>query len=297
LKIEVDILQRAIDYTEDHCWQYDIRKNNMLEDIKNSGLSQEEIDSLRVSDFEFRVVTDKAKQRDMINFITRHEWLGNISQFPTHWFGMYYKDILSGVIIMNMPNAFSKVIGEETKEVERLVSRGACISWSPKNLASAFLMKSVNWMVNNTQYRVFSAYSDPTAKELGSIYQACNWFYIGKNAGTTKRYINPYNGKLMSDRAFRARSFYKRYAKDLNIKWEKNWNTDHNIHWELMPEGVEKALKAKSKEVQANASFHVFPLKHKYICVLGRDKRETKALVKKFLDKTKVYDYPKIRGK
>ena len=40
-----------------------------------------------------------------------------------------------------------------------------------------------------------------------------------------------------------------------------------------------------------------FPSKHKYAFVLGRDKRETKALRKKFLELNKVYEYPKERGK
>lgn len=34
-------------------------------------------------------------------------------------------------------------------------------------------------------------------------------------------YDKPYNGKLMSDRQFRCRSFYKKYAQELGIKWQK----------------------------------------------------------------------------
>jgi hypothetical protein len=40
-----------------------------------------------------------------------------------------------------------------------------------------------------------------------------------------------------------------------------------------------------------------FPSKHKYAFVLGRDKRETKALRSKFLELNKTYPYPKERGK
>ena len=50
--------------------------------------------------------------------------LGTIGSYPTHWFTAYYKGILSGVIIMSMPNAFSKLLGEETKNIERLIARG-----------------------------------------------------------------------------------------------------------------------------------------------------------------------------
>ena len=40
-----------------------------------------------------------------------------------------------------------------------------------------------------------------------------------------------------------------------------------------------------------------FPSKHKYAFVLGKDKKETKQLRKKFLELNKIYQYPKERGK
>lgn len=160
----VDILGRMDTYDKDHCWQYDIRLNNQIRDLKESGLTLEETSKLRTTDFEYRFVTSKKERLKLTEFIRKHEWLGNLSQFTTHWFGAYYKGKLAGVILMNMPNAFSKVLGDDTKKIERLVSRGACISWSPKNLASNFLMWTIRYMVENTQYRVFSAYSDPQLK-------------------------------------------------------------------------------------------------------------------------------------
>ena len=195
-----------------------------------------------------------------------------------------------------MPNAFSKVLGENTKNLERLISRGACISWSPKNLASSFLMWSIKWMVANTQYRVFSAYSDPTAKELGTIYQACNFYYLGQKSGSTKRYINPYTGKIVSDRFFRQKTAYKKYAKELDIEWEKEWSHNTGVSWVNIPEKIEKILRDYSKQKQNNSKKITFPLKHKYIYVLGKDKKETKNLKKEFLKRNKIFAYPKIRG-
>lgn len=289
-------LDRLNNYDKDHCWQYDIRLQNYDKDIEDSGLTRLELDALRVSDFELKNITDKTEQRKMKEFIERHEWLGTISQFPTHWFGAYYKGQLAGVIIMNMPNAFSKILGEDTKFLERLISRGACISWSPKNLASSFLMWSINWMVQNTQYRLFTAYSDPTAKEIGTIYQACNFFYMGKKSGTTSRYINPYTGKMVSDRFFRQRTAYRKYAKELNIEWEKNWTTRTSMDWKNIPDDIEKQLRDFSKYKQSISERIEFPTKHKYACVLGCDKRETKKLRSLYLSRNKNYEYPKDRG-
>ena len=168
---DVDILKRASDYKELHCWQYDIRLKNLSNDIVASGLPIEEIGSLTVGDFEFRVISNKDEKDRAVESIKRHEWLGTITQYTTHWFGAYYKNILAGVTTMGVPNAFSKMLGDRTSELERLISRGACISWSPVGLASHFLMWCVRYMAKNTPYRLFTAYSDPTAREVGKIYQ------------------------------------------------------------------------------------------------------------------------------
>lgn len=293
----VDIHQeRYKSYADGQCWQYTIRQKNLDSDLLEANLSLEEASRLRVHDFTFREVTDKSERAEMIEFIKKHEWLGTITQYTTHWFGAYYKGKLAGVILMSMPNAFSKMLGDNTKDLERLISRGACVSWSPKNLASSLLMWSIRYMVENTDYRLFTAYSDPSAKELGTIYQACSFYYLGQKSGTTTRYINPYTGKIVSDRYFRQRSAYKRYAKELGIKWEKDWCSTTKMLWDNIPDDIEEKLRKMSKEKQATSQAVHYKPKHKYAFVLGKTKKETKELRAKFLSKVKTFDYPKVRG-
>jgi len=295
-KVTMD-LKRLNSYNKNHCWQYDIRLKNLDEDLKDCGLTKTTLNNLRVSDFEFRHITNLNDKANLKEFIERHEWLGNMSQYPTHWFGVYLKDknILAGAIIFNMPNAFSKLLGENTKNLERLISRGACISWSPKNLASSFIMWSIRWMVANTQYRLFTCYSDPTAREIGTIYQACNFYYLGQKSGTTRRYINPYTGKVVSDRFFRQRSAYKKYAKELGIEWNKIWTGPTGMNWDSVPDEIERKLREFSKFKQSTSESIEFPTKHKYAFVLGRDKRETRELRSRFKLRNKVFEYPKGR--
>jgi len=198
--------------------------------------------------------------------------------------------------LFSVPNSFSKLLGEGTDEVERLISRGACISWSPKNLASSFLMWCIKWMVKNTKYRLFVSYSDPMAKELGTIYQACNFYYLGQRKVKEYKYINPYTGKYVSDRFFRQKTAYKKYAKELGIEWGKDWNHKTGMNWENMPEGIEKILRDCSKRKQAESIKIEVPSKHKYALVLGRSKKETERLKREFLKLNKIYPYPKTRG-
>jgi len=291
-KMEID---RKDNYDKSHCWQYDIRLKNKQEDIINSGFSETYLKELRVSDFDFKLVENKQEKEKIIEFIIRHEWLGNISQYTTHWFACYHKDILAGALLFNMPNAFSKYLGENTKDLERLISRGACISWSPKNLASSFIMWAIDYMTKNTQYRIFTAYSDPMAKELGTIYQACGFYYMGESFGAKKRYINPYTGKIVSDRYFRQKTAYKKFAKDMGIEWCENWNHKTGMLWENVPNDIEEKLREYSKSMQKKSDVIEVPSKHKYAYIKGVDKRETKQLRAIFLDRNKVFDYPKER--
>lgn len=295
---DINLLEKIKEYDKPHCYQYQKRIDTLDEDKKAFGWDDAFISNIKLSDFEFSIIDSEESKREAIEFIKRYEWLGTIGSYPTHWFSAHYQGKLGGVIIMGMPNAFSKLLGDETKNIERLIARGASASWCPFNLGSKFLMWCIKWMVNNTQYRLFTCYSDPQAKEIGSIYQALNFYYLGQGSGTTVRCINPYNkDKIITDRAFRARSFYKRYAKDLGIEWQKNWNNDQSVLWDNIPDDIEKRLRDYSKYMYEKAEKITFPKKHKYAFVLGRTKGETKKLRKDFEERNRIYPYPKERGK
>ena len=67
--------------------------------------------------------------------------------------------------------------------------------------------------------------------------------------------------------------------------------------WDNVPDEIEKQLRDYSKEMYKKSEKITFPSKHKYAFVLGKDKKETKALRKKFESLNKIYPYPKERGK
>ena len=294
---DLRLLQRIQTYDKDWCYQYQKRLDTLAEDMREYNWTEEDIKNISLDDFKFSYIDTEVEKYRATKFIERYEWLGTVGSFPTHWFIATYKGILGGVIIMSMPNSFSKLLGEDTKNIERLIARGASASWCPFNLGSKFLMWAIKWMVNNTQYRLFTCYSDPQAKELGSIYQGLNFYYLGQKSGACVRCVNPYNpAVLISDRAFRARSMYKRYAKDLGITWQSNWNNDQSVLWDNIPDDVELKLREYSKKMYLNSKKIIFPNKHKYAFVLGRDKRETKELRKLFESLNDTYVYPKDRG-
>ena len=295
---DIQLLEKIQTYNEDWCYQYQKRLDTLEYDKDGFGWSDEYISNISLDDFEFSYIDNELDKLRATDFIKRYEWLGTVGAFPTHWFMATYKGIIGGVIIMAMPNSFSNLLGENTRKIERLISRGASASWCPFNLGSKFLMWAIRWMVKNTQYRLFTCYSDPQAKELGSIYQGLNFYYLGQKSGATVRCINPYNPNvLISDRAFRARSMYKHYAEDLGIAWQPNWSKDQKVLWENIPDDIEQKLREYSKEMYEKSEKIRFPNKHKYAFVLGRNKGETRELRKTFEELNKTYPYPKERGK
>jgi hypothetical protein len=301
-----EVYNRYKEYDKEYCWQYDIRQKNFFKDIADSKMSPEEIENLKVTNFEFEYIdkTDKESCQRVKRFIETHEYLGKLPNRPTHRFIARTKSRgeIGGVIIMAVPNTFSLLLGEDYKNREKLLSRGACISWAPKHLGSWLVMESVRWMAKNTDFCIFTAYSDPEAKELGTIYQACNWVYLGQGSGTITQYFDPEHPEYgwFSSRNFRHKSKYNRYARELGIKLKPEWWGKYTLKWVEMPEDVVISLKNAAKEYQARCIEREVASKHKYAYILGKDKRETKKLKKLFEARNPSLmglEYPKERGK
>ena len=246
-------------------------------------------------------VTNNEKCTEIRDFIKRHEWLGKMPTRPTHRFIATYKGKLAGAIVMSTPNSFSNLLGPKNRDLEKLISRGACISWSPKNLASALTMYSIRWMVKNTSFRFFTAYSDVEAKELGTIYQACNFTYLGQKSGAVYNYFdqeNPERG-WFSDRQFRKTSQIKRYAKELGFEWIKSWSLTDHILWKNIPAEIAQKVRIKSSQHKSQCIGRKLKPKHKYVYILGQTKTETNALKRLFEERNPHLlnrPYPKIRG-
>jgi len=162
-------------------------------------------------------------------------------------------------------------------------------------------------MVKNTRFRLFVAYSDVEAKELGTIYQACNFYYLGKKSGAKYQYKIE-SGKWVSDRYFRSRSVYKRLAKGNGIVWQNEWQEkkidkkgkeklSDNVLFKIMPENIANRIKWLSKSYMQSCEKREMQLKHKYAYVLGYDKPETRYLRKYFEEKNKIKNITKIKDK
>jgi hypothetical protein len=256
------------------CWQSKIRSQNLETDLAYAGLSLEQARSLQPKYFTLDYVSEHQPALDW--FIERNEWLGDTGNQISHRFTASYRGTLAGVVLIGGPNFPSSLLDVP----ERLIQRGACISWSPKGLASRLLMFAIRWTCQNSKYRLFSAYSDPSAGEVGTIYQACGFRYLGQSYGTRHLYRTP-QGEV-SDRYFRSRSSYRGYAESLGIAWEPAWDTGTRIAWELIPPDIENRLRTAERQYRQSCSSRPVPLKGKYALIVGRDRKETRRLNAEF---------------
>lgn len=100
--------------------------------------------------------------------------------FSEFAFGHFFGYECGGVVVLGHTTgsniAFTKKY--PTDKVIQL-QRGVNLWWTPKNSASFFITKVIKWLKQNTDYTLITATADEEAGEIGTIYQALNWKYLG----------------------------------------------------------------------------------------------------------------------
>ncbi|MGI4991623.1 hypothetical protein ACRXCV_03290 [Halobacteriovorax sp. GFR7] len=271
------------------CEQIVRRQMHFEDDLEKFGLTPLDIMNLNKDEFEFRHIplSDKIEVRKAKEFIKKYEYLRKLAQRNTHYFASYFKGEMVGVQVLSTPNMFSKILGEDTAKLEKVLSRGACNSISPPFLNSWQISKTIDWMSKNTESRLFYGYSDVYgAGERGIIYKASNFMYLGDNYGGKKAlfdHSNPDKG-IFSDREARKLAAYRRYANALGVSWDISWSESGRVNWGNIPDDVETDLRSSSRSYVASCEKIITPPKRKWLCIKGADRRETKSLLKRFYE-------------
>lgn len=240
----------------DICWQK-LQRDKLIEEDKSLGFPQD----TKASDWTLaqEKITKKHRQ-----FIQRYEWLGTIGFGVRYVFTARFNGVLGGVVMIAEPNGY-----QFDKKLEALIQRGACASLTPKNLGSRLVMFACRWMIKYTNKRIFVAYSDPEAGEVGTIYQACNFDYLGQKFGSSYNYKLP-NGKLVTERYFTRTSSMKKWAKELNIEWKEEWTKPNGFQKiESIPLDVRQLLNSHAKSKILDLPKVKKEFKGKYVLVLN----------------------------
>lgn len=134
--------------------------------------------------------------------ILKYEWLGTMAPTGLH-FGIFFGLYCGGVTCISTGAGSGGTnihtpFGVERNEIATL-ARGACVHWAPPGTNS----KLVSWTTrlarsSDSRLKLLIAYADTDAGEIGTIYQACNWHYIGKGS-QTRQWVSP-EGRVMDQK-------------------------------------------------------------------------------------------------
>jgi hypothetical protein len=101
--------------------------------------------------------------------------------------------------------------------------RGACTHLAPKNAASFLIRSACRLAYKDFGWCIFYAYADAEAGEIGNVYQASNWRYIGQGVGRSPGRLREEwilsDGKQVSNRYLRHRGL--KIADALALGWKR----------------------------------------------------------------------------
>jgi site-specific DNA-methyltransferase (adenine-specific) len=230
--------------------------------------------------------------------IMQYEWLGNMGS-AKYFIGLFFKhpvtsaEYLGGVACFGITGG-SKVNqsicgAQHAKQVITLV-RGACVHWAHPHAASYLVNRACDLMVGRG-YNIFIAYSDVKAGEIGTVYQASGWTYVGLTGTPT---IIVRNDREIDSRIIgcmtRDRSGRGKTLEEINA-WADRMRAEGRI---VKGHGLDQYVEtmtrreAKARLIADGAVFKRGTPKHRYIHFAG-DKRTVRELRKALQLQEKPY--------
>lgn len=180
---------------------------------------------------------------------------------------------LIGCLIYGFPvgaKASTSVCEGLTKDNILELTRLYCDDGYGSNIESFAMGQSFKWFRQNDKaIKVLLSYADNGQEHLGGIYQATNWIYQGLNTDIA---LMPNYGISLSNEPFKwihSRSVFNNWGSG---------NLEH-LRREIGKDGYSKFWRREE------------PPKHRYVQIIGADKKEKKELTKRL--KHAIMPYPK----
>jgi hypothetical protein len=138
--------------------------------------------------------------------IEKYEYLGTMPPFPLHYFGIFFGSRLGGATVYASEPTENLGVWDKLGYTGKIIclARGACAHWAHEHSASRLISRSMRLLPH--RYEVITATVDPAAGEIGTIYQACNFDFVGTMAsGGDRLRVTDRDGQVFSDREARNR--------------------------------------------------------------------------------------------
>lgn len=158
--------------------------------------------------------------------IIEYEWLGCMPAVNFYSFGIFFDGVCGGVVVYGQEYTENLGVWDKYDYTGKIIllSRGVCLHWTPINTGSKLIMASMKMIPE--KYKIVTCTTDHLAGEIGTIYQACNFHYVGSmresnpNVNSRKMDREGYliNGKLYGSRAIRQKIGSQR-MEDILKRW------------------------------------------------------------------------------
>lgn len=141
--------------------------------------------------------------------IEDYEWLGTMGTTQYHY-GIYFDGVCAGVVCFGYFQAmntnsgghpYAPYVGEKYAQQGIQLTRGACIYWAHEHSGSKLIAYGLKEM-SRKGYKYCIAFSDPEAGEIGTLYQATNWYFIGTSPTIHYDIYYENGGLFKNDRDF-----------------------------------------------------------------------------------------------
>jgi len=159
-----------------------------------------------IADIETAVVKEISRV-EAKSVILKYEWLGSMPGFIVKCFGIFFLQSdeqykLGGVVVYSCEYTENLGVWDKFGFTGKIIclSRGACVHWAHPHSASKLICTSMKMLPE--RYKVITCTVDAQAGEIGTIYQACNFDYIGVMSpkGAPRASIILPDGKTISER-------------------------------------------------------------------------------------------------
>ena len=184
-------------------WQYKMRQSFATKEEKDKYWQRYDLSVLKSIVKEITYSEAKA-------VIEKYEWLGCMPVCVRHCYGLFFPSLsdeddwlLGGVTVFSQEYAENQGVWDKYGYTGKIIllARGVNLHFCPKNANSHLIMESIKLLPE--QYKVVTCTVDNLAGEVGTIYQACNFDYVGVMRKGKERTGFLINGKLYGSRAIR----------------------------------------------------------------------------------------------
>lgn len=184
-------------------WQHKMRQ----------AYAEEEKDNRYWEQYDLTIKNSVVKEisfKEAREIIAKYEWLGCMPAGVMYCYGLFFPsktgdgtELLGGVTVFAREYTENRGVWDKYGYTGKIIllARGVNLHFCPKNSNSHLIIESIKLLPE--KYKVVTCTVDNLAGEVGTIYQACNFDYVGIMRKTKERVGFIINGRMYSERTIR----------------------------------------------------------------------------------------------